>query len=237
MSNSPRELGDVLLYYYERGARGFLVSGGFSREGYLPISREHVGVLREFRRGRYVYLSIHLGLAPRELVDEVLEVFDLVDYEVPPSPEFVRYGRGLSRSVDEYLELLDYVTREYGEDRIAPHVVLGSPLATLSQELEILEKVGSINRRLVVALLHANAEDLETSRVLANFQISRRLFNEVSLGCMRPRKSAEVVGKLVEYGCISRIVNPSRRLAEAYGMRVVSSCCSISKRAFELFEK
>lgn len=236
-SNSPSELRDILYYYYERGARGFLISGGFSRDGYLPIAREHVEVLKNFRKERDVYLSIHLGLAPRELVDEVLEVFDLVDYEVPPSFQYVRYGRGLSKSTEDYLELLDYLTREYGEDRVAPHIVLSSPLASLSQELDVVEKIGAINRRLIVLLVHTGVESLDENRVLSGFQLSRKLFREVSYGCMRPRGSIEVVDKLAKYRYIDRVVNPSRKLIEKYGMRLINSCCSISKQALKLFEE
>lgn len=236
-SESLEGFRDIVAHCYRAGARGFLVSGGFNREGFLPISRGHLDFLKEFKRGRRVFLSIHLGLAPREVVDDVLEVFDLIDYEVPPSSEFVRYGRGLSSSLEDYLRILEYVSAEYGEDRVAPHMVLNSPLASQSSELEAIREVGLVHRRVMVLLLHADSGSVDEQRVLAAAGLSRGLFREVSLGCMRPRRVSVLIEKLVSGGYLDRVANPGRSLIEKYRMRTVPACCSIPRQAFWLFEE
>ncbi|MEM1911045.1 MAG: radical SAM protein, partial [Sulfolobales archaeon] len=61
LSESPEKLRDIVLYYYNNGVRGFLISGGFNRDGYLPIGREFIDYLKEFKRRNQVFLSVHLG--------------------------------------------------------------------------------------------------------------------------------------------------------------------------------
>lgn len=236
LSESPEKLRDIVLYYYNNGVRGFLISGGFNRDGYLPIGREFIDYLKEFKRRNQVFLSVHLGLAPRDLVDKALEVFDLIDYEVPPSREYVRHGRGISASQEDYLKVLEYVTREYGEDRISPHIVINSPLALPHQELDVVREVSSIHNKMIILLLHAGEENLEEPRVLRVAQLSKNLFKEVSIGCMRPRKSGEIIDKLVSSGYVDRVVNPGRRYIEKHRMRVIHACCSIPRQSFKLFE-
>lgn len=235
-SETPEKLRDIVLHYYNNGVRGFLISGGFNREGYLPISREFISYLKEFRRMNQVFLSVHLGLAPRDLIDRALEVFDLIDYEVPPSSEYIRHGRGINTSIEDYLKLLEYVTKEYGEDRISPHIVISSPLALLHQELDIVKEVSLVYRKILVLLLHVGEEHIEELRVLKVAQLSRSLFKEVSLGCMRPRKNGEIIYRLISSGYLDRVVNPGRSIIERYRMQVVHACCSIPRQFFKLFE-
>jgi uncharacterized radical SAM superfamily protein len=225
----------LLEYYYERGFRGFLISGGFNPEGYLPLGSEHLGVLREFRRGRDVFLSVHAGLMPRGLLGRAMEVFDLVDFEVPPSDRYVREGRGLGRTRGDYLELLSYVVEEYGEDRVAPHVVIGSGLSTAEDDLRTVKDVGSVTSRLLVVLVAMGGAPPEVGRVVEAFRTARRYFREVALGCMRPRTLGRVFVELALEGYVDRFVNPGRVLAERVPVELYGSCCSLPEAALPGF--
>ncbi|MCC6047619.1 MAG: hypothetical protein LM571_05510 [Desulfurococcaceae archaeon] len=225
----------LLEYYYEYGFRGFLVSGGFNSEGYLPLGSEYLSTLRVFRRGRDVFLSVHAGLMPRELLDRAMEVFDLVDFEVPPSDRYVREGRGLRRTRDNYVDLLSYLVDKYGEDRVAPHVVIGSSLSTAGEDLRTVEDVGSVTSRLLVILVAMGSTPPEVSRVVAVFKTARRYFREVALGCMRPRTLGRVFEELALGGYVDRFVNPSRRLVEQVPTELYGSCCSLPEGALASF--
>ncbi len=217
----------LLEHYYEHGFRGFLVSGGFNADGYLPLGSEHLRALREFRRGKEVFLSVHAGLMPRELLDKAMDVFDLVDFEVPPSDRYVKEGRGLSRTRGDYLSLLSYVVDAYGEDGVAPHVVIGSSLSTAKEDLETVEEVGRVTSRLVVLLVAMGSTPPEVGRVVASFEVARMYFKEVALGCMRPRSLGRILEELVLKGYVDRVVNPSRRLMEEVPVELYGSCCSL----------
>jgi len=225
----------LLEHYYEQGFRGFLVSGGFNQEGYLPLSSEQLSALREFRRGREVFLSVHAGLMPREFLGKAMEVFDLVDFEVPPSDRYVREGRGLRRTRGDYLDLLSYVVEEYGEDRVAPHVVIGSNLSTAEEDLSTVEEVGRVTSRLVVLLVAMGSALPEVGRVVAPFEVARRYFREVALGCMRPRSLGAVFEELALGGYVDRFVNPGRRLVELVPTELYGSCCSLPEGALGAF--
>ncbi|MCD6340729.1 MAG: radical SAM protein [Desulfurococcales archaeon] len=243
--NSPEKLRKVMEHYYARGARGFLISGGFTRDGYLIISEAHLSVLREFKAGHDdIVISVHSGLLPKELLDKMWSIgVDFIDFEVPPSNSYLRNMKNLPKhSVSDYIEFIDYVTR-YDRDFIVPHVVLHSKESTISNELGVINELSKFKLRLLVALIEISGgselsvgNTLNIERITSALRYSRRLFSEVALGCMRPSIFRARYDELVvRENLVDRIVNPRRNLILRYELPVIYACCSIKKRHFRLF--
>ncbi|MCD6428509.1 MAG: radical SAM protein [Desulfurococcales archaeon] len=243
--SNPENLRKVMNLYYARGARGFLISGGFTRGGYLIISEAHLRVLREFKVSHDdVVISVHSGLMPKELLDKIWSAgIDFIDFEVPPSNDYLRKMKNLPRhSVSDYIEFIDYVTR-YDRNFIVPHVVLHSRESTLSDELGVISELGKFKLRLLVALIEISdssrlsaSHTFDIERVMMALRRSRRLFSEVALGCMRPLIfKARYDELIIRENLADRIVNPRRNLILKYGLPVIYACCSIEKHHFKLF--
>ncbi len=243
--SNPENLRKVMELYYARGARGFLISGGFTKDGYLIISEAHLRVVREFKVNHdNVVISVHSGLMPKELLDKIWSVgIDFIDFEVPPSNNYLRNMKNLPRrSVSDYIEFIDYVTR-YGRDFIVPHVVLHSKESTISDELGVINELSKFKLRLLVVLIEISGSSesstdhtLNIERIMTTLRCSRRLFSEVALGCMRPPIfKARYDELIVRENLVDRIVNLRRNLISRYGLPIIYACCSIKKRHFRLF--
>ncbi len=237
--SKPSRLEEVLSRYYEKGVRGFLISGGFNRYGYLMISKEHLGIIKKFKHeyGDGVVISIHLGLAPTSLIDEVWSSgIDYIDYEVPPSNRYIKIVKRLSRSIADYLKNIEYCL---GLDKhfIKPHIIIDSTYATSSDEEQVIREISNLTKDFLVILIEIRkglGHDLE--RIMRAFRIARRYFKVISLGCMRNPKIKKLVDrKLIDYGLINRIANPKEDIVRSYGLEVIDACCSIPDKYIRLF--
>jgi len=240
----PRMLRKVLELHYARGARGFLLSGGFNKEGYIMISEEHLNTVKEFKRLHDdVVISIHSGLMPKELLNKVWSTdVDFIDFEVPPSNKYLKYLKNLRRhSVSDYLEFVEEAIK-YSRDFIVPHIVLHSAGSTINDELRVIRELGDLKLRLIVTLIEIRGPQgvgnsvFDVDRIREVLRYSKKFFTEVALGCMRPVafkiKYDETV---VQEGLVDRLVNPRKSIIFKYNLPVVRACCSIKKEYFKLF--
>jgi len=235
--SSPEVFRKVLELYYKRGARGYLISGGFSREGYLLIRRSHLRIVREFKRNKEVVFSIHLGLAPKELIDDVWSSgIDYVDFELPPSDKYVRYMKNLhDKSMHDYISLLDKLM-DYGDEFVVPHLVVDSVMASQDDELLTMKTVSEFNPRLFVVLVEIrDSPNNNFARVYEDLKVAKRLFKEVSLGCMRSSRFKEFDKAFIKDKLINRIAVPKPKLIRELGLPVIKACCGIPRGKFSLF--
>ncbi|MCD6301035.1 MAG: radical SAM protein, partial [Staphylothermus sp.] len=79
--HSPDELMKTAEYYAERGAIGLLISGGFTREGKLPL-KPYIKTIKEIKKKYDLVISIHTGLIDKEEAFMLREAgVDIIDYE------------------------------------------------------------------------------------------------------------------------------------------------------------
>lgn len=233
---TSEEFENLLNHLYVKGVKGFLISGGFTRDGYLKISDEMLSVIKKFKGNHESVFSIHLGMVPDTLVEKVWNAgFDFIDFEVPPSDDYIKSYRNLRFKVDDYLRTLEkLLTLDKGF--AVPHLILDSRTSTLEDELNVLGKIAMLKPRLFVALVEMKVPDLnDFSRVKEVLTTARRLFNEVALGCMRSPKFKVYDSFWVSNGLVDRIVMPQREVIDSFKLKVVNACCSIPKDKFHLF--
>lgn len=237
---TPESLKKVMRHLYDRGARGFLLSGGFTREGYLMIKEAHLRAVARFKREVDVVVSMHAGLMPKELLGRAWEAgVDFIDFEVPPSNEYLRRVKGLGRkTVDDYLRKLDEVMA-YSRDWGVPHLILDSTASTPEEELGVMEELRARNPRLFVALVEIRpSPPNDVGRVLRALRAARGMFEEVSLGCMRsPRLKRVLDEAAIREGLVDRIANPPKDVIRRYRPPITWACCSIPEEVEHLFPR
>ncbi len=238
---TTQSLYNIVKSLYNKGARGFLLSGGFNREGYLMISKEHLKVVKKLKKDLEVVFSIHLGLAPRDLLEEVWSSgIDFIDFEVPPSDLYVKLAKNLpDHRVSDYVKFAEYALT-LDKNFLVPHLIIDSKLATFNDEVNVLNQLSTLNPRLLVLLVEIrkgpwNLSKNSFERVKNILAISKNLFREVSLGCMRNPKFKVYDDKFIELGLLDRIANPRNGTIKKYGLRVIGACCSIERKHFKLF--
>ncbi len=237
--STPELLRKILKIQYERGVRGFLLSGGFNREGYLIISEEQLKTVAEFKKEHSdTVISIHLGLAPKKLVESVWSSnIDYVDYEVPPSNRYLRVMKNLpSKNVDDYIELLDFML---GLDRSfsVPHMVVDSITSTQEEEMRVMNLIAGLKptQFTVLVEIRGNALPNRYERVRNTLKEARKLFQKVSLGCMRSPGFKIYDREWILEGLIDRIAVPRPALIKELKLPLVYACCGVPDDKLSLF--
>jgi len=239
-ASNPELMLKILNYYYKRGTRGFLISGGFNRDGHLLIRSHHLKIIREFKRNHDVIFSIHSGPVPNDLLELIWSSeIDFIDFEIPPSNEYLRMIKGLkSHTLNKYFRFMEKASN-YSKEFIVPHIVLNSIASNVNDELRTIKVIADFKPRLLVTLVEIrsrNSNYIDIDRIIKVLRIARKLFNEVSLGCMRPSefkvKYDEVI---IKERLVDRVVNPKVSIINKFNLKVMGACCGISRSHFKLF--
>jgi len=225
---TPEKLYTVIKQLYlENRVNGVLISGGFTRNGYLPVEN-HLPVIKRIKNEINLTLSIHPGFINIELMNGLRESgVDIVDYEFILDDYILRELKNLditSRQVIEHYE--EILT--HGPKHVVPHIPIGFT-SDDSWIYRSIDTLTSYNPEIVVFLISMDADASIRDRVVKMFKYARtRLNSEISLGCMRPFSLKPVIDKiLIEEELIDRIANPLRIHVVKYGLETRYTCCSI----------
>ncbi len=237
---TPESLERVVRHLHEKGARGFLLSGGFTREGYLMIKEGHLRTMARLKKELGVVVSMHAGLMPSDMLGTAWEAgVDFIDFEVPPSDDYLKRVKRLgNKSVDDYLRKLDEVM-SYSRDWGVPHLILDSVASTPEDEARVMEELSLRNPRLFVALVEIRPSPPNNiNRVIRTLRLAREMFREVSLGCMRSSRLKRVLDDtVVREGLVDRITNPPKEVVRAHKLPIIWACCSIPEETEHLFPR
>ncbi len=243
-ASTPTQLYHVSKNLYLQGARGILLSGGFNKEGFLPIE-PFLEIIKTVKNDFKMIISVHSGLVDKELASRMRESgVDIVDYQLIVDPIIIKEIQGLDKSPEDYVKSLEYLEK-YGPPHIVPHIPLGLRYGSIFKEREAVEILKGHDIALVVFLVFTPTKytSMETFKppdekiLLEFFNYAQNLRKEIGLGCMRPpslKRSFDEI--LIENGLISRIALPSKNVITKYGMKTFNACCSIPKEYFTLFE-
>lgn len=231
-AETPSRLQELVDKLILNNVKGVLISGGFNREGYLPVE-PFLPVIKYMKEKHGLVVSIHTGLAPLKLVEEFSALHvDVVDYEFTLDQHYVNAMRGLKRSVDEYLETLDAML-QYGLN-VVPHI----PIGLTKNYAAVKEALLTLYRRrvnVIVLIININSRDPHLKRVLIEIlRFAREILDsEISLGCMRPYWLKKEIDKLVvRERLVDRVANPN-----IDHCNVVEACCSIPRDLLPRFSR
>lgn len=243
-ATTPTQLYHVARNLYSQGARGLLLSGGFNREGFLPIT-SFIEIIKMIKNDFKMIISVHSGLVNKELASKMRESgVDIVDYQLIMDPIVIKEIQGLDKSPEDYIKSLEYLEK-YGPPHIVPHIPLGLRYGSLFKEKEAVEILKDHNIELAVFLVFTPTKYTSMStfkppdeEILSDFfNYVQNLGKEIALGCMRPFSFKQNFDEfLIKGGLISRIALPLKNIIEKYGMKIVYACCSVPKEYFAIFE-
>ena len=228
-----------------KGIRGILVSGGFNRDGRLPIE-PYLKVINDIKRDYGVVISVHIGLVDKELAKKIGSTgIDIVDYEFIVDPYVIRSIRNLDKKPGDYVKGLEFLEK-YGPPYIAPHIPVGFRFGEIVSEYEAVDTVSMFDTYITTFIVFIptrgtpmeNYKPPKTSDIIELLRYAKRkLKTEIALGCMRPRIVKEDVDKyVIRESLIDRVVNPSKKLIKEYGLDIVKACCSIPRDYIQYFK-
>ncbi|AEM39346.1 Radical SAM domain protein [Pyrolobus fumarii 1A] len=224
---TPAMLERLLDKIVSKGVTGILISGGFTREARLPFE-PFIGVLKRFKMKTRVVISMHTGFISEKQAKMLLDIVDVIDYEVPLTNTHLSMMHVWHRKPIDYIYNAAML-KDMGF-HVAPHVLLGLPGVSVSEESEMLSMLARLVKPDILVMLY----HLETkhrprdvvNRLLLAVRTVRGYVNEVSLGCMRPlflKNYEEIVMSVFD-----RIAVPTLRLKKLI-QRVYPFCCSVPR--------
>jgi len=234
------ELLDVAEALAERGAKGFLLSGGVDSKGRVPIS-EFLPAVREIKSTTDLKINAHIGLSPRDEISELVKSgIDAFSVDIYGSDDTIRDVLGLRAKLQDYIEVISNL-HEAGAPVVAPHICVGIHGGDIKGEfnaIDVLEKLAPKELVLISLMptsgtayegVAAPGKEMMMSVVLR--ARDRLPDTRLLLGCMRSKKDRSWEYDLVTAG-LDGIVLPSastveRLKMEGYSIKKRSVCCSI----------
>ncbi len=216
---------------------GYLVSGGCTAQGRVPLSENLAAIKKLAGRGS---LNLHTGLVGREDAELLGRLATVVSFDLPGDNATIAAVYGLPYGAAQYLQayrdLLAYT-------RVIPHICIGLNRGLIGGEYQLLERLqGEAVEAISFIVFRPTAGTSfeteaapplkDTARLLAT---ARLMFPRVPiyLGCMRPGgRYREALDMLALKAGVNKIVLPapsSRHKAADMGLDIIYSkeCCSL----------
>jgi len=235
---SPEEFYKLIKKRYEQGTHGFLISGGFSPRGELLNLRRVLPEMKKLKKELPgLIFNIHPGLLDKDLIEELSDVVDIVDYEFAYSRRAFE-SKGLKdRSKEDYVNTLEYLLENVRY--VVPHIMLGFPDDDVEESIKLVSSMKPylLNFLVLIPTKGTPSEKVElpsVNEILKLVELGNKLMNgKVSIGCMRPHRIKEELDKAaVERGLVERIANPSRKVK----VEMYDACCSLPEKYFKDFK-
>ncbi|MCD6348798.1 MAG: radical SAM protein [Candidatus Korarchaeota archaeon] len=232
--SSPDELIRLGKRYWKEGARGILVSGGFTREGKLPI-KPFIEALSELKSIGFL-ISAHTGVVGREEADLLSKAgVDVADYELILDEEAIRRSKALNLKPDDFLRGMELLIE--GSIEVVPHLTVGLPGSSSDWVRRAADLIGElkVRRTVVLAFIPTHGTPLggevpPAPQAIKEAAKTLSKVSKVSLGCMRPPWLKRELDARV-LSIVDRIANPHPNLR----LRKVFACCSIPDEFIEQF--
>ena len=239
----PKKLYDVVTELWKKGTRGILLSGGFTKDGRLPVTRAYLEVIEKLKKELDIVFSIHSGLVDRETIDELWSHgIDYIDFEIPPSQRYLAETKNLPHhNIDNYLDILEYALG-YDREFIVPHIVIASKTATVQEEKTVIDRITQYDparTTILVEIPMKHGEPIDIDRVVKTIKYTRlRNRGETILGCMRPQWIKNTLDSIVvREDLVDRIAVPARSVLSRYCIETIYACCSIPVKYINRFPK
>ncbi len=174
---------------------GFLLSGGSSPHGKVPLKR-FVKAVRWIRENTDLMVNIHTGIIDDEDMDYLEEMEPHhISFDVIGSTDTIREVIGINRTSEDYfhaLHLLDESHLNY-----SPHIIAGLHYGKILGEYKAIEEIRNLRRFSNIVLLvlvptrgtPMQNVKLDKKSILEFFNHMLDIFppQKIVLGCMRPR--------------------------------------------------
>ena len=208
-------------------AKSFLISGGYTKEGYLPLA-ENKELLLEFKNAK---LNVHPGFLRSEDLLVLKELDAVVSFDFTQDQKVIQEIYHLPYSPDDYL--LQYETLIKTGLKVVPHICLG--LGSFDEKT--LASLVNLNPEKVVLLIFRPTKQtpLQNKAVPAICDLKKLWLKfrnaysgKIILGCMRPGGiyRLQVDSLALEIG-FDGIVKPSPALKAKLGeVKTFKQCCA-----------
>jgi uncharacterized radical SAM superfamily protein len=240
-ATTPEDLMAVAEALAERGANGFLLSGGNDQTGKVGLS-DFCGAIKEIKATTDLRINAHIGLSSAEEIGRLVESgIDSFSVDVYGSDETVFEVLGLRASSEDYLRVVEDLQRA-GAPVVAPHVCVGIHGGKMRGEIGAVSRLARLAPQILVliSLIPTRGTEYESVPPPSDEAMMSVLRSakaglpgtKVVLGCMRSKLNRHSETELVRAG-LDGLVLPAPSTvhalqAEGFILKKRSVCCSMA---------
>jgi len=237
---TPDDLLGIAEALAQRGAQGFLLSGGSDPNGKVDLI-PFVPAIKEIKSTTDLKINAHVGLTPtQELKRLVASGIDSFSIDLYGDDLTVHEVLGLDAKVDDYFRVLEDL-RTLGAQAVAPHICIGIHGGELKGEMRAIERLKKLEPRTLIFISLIPTKGSAYEKVSAPSGVQVRSVIEkarkelpgtkLTLGCMRSKLDRTSEYELVLAG-LDGIVLPAgktvdRLRADGYVVKKSATCCSL----------
>lgn len=238
-ATSPDDLVELAEALSERGAKGFLLSGGVDDRGRVPLC-QFLSAIRGIKETTDLKINAHIGLSPREELEGLVgSGIDSFSVDVYGSDETIHEVLGLRVKIEDYFEVVENLQRLGAS--VSPHICVGVHGGQLKGESLAIARLGQMNPQVLVFISLIPTKGTQYSEVeppgkevmlsLVREARSALPATKLVLGCMRSKADRSWEYDLVAAG-LNGIVLPApstvdRLRAAGYFVKRRSECCAM----------
>ena len=239
-ATTPEELIQVAEALAERGAKGFLLSGGSDSLGRVRVA-EFAEAISEVKSTTDLTVNAHVGLSKYDDLRRLTRAgVDAFSTDMYGDSETISDVLGINARPDDYLQVVKDL-KDAGAKRIAPHVCIGIRGGRLGGEVEAIRRLAPLSPDVLILIslmptkgtAYANVRPPERDMMVKIVAQAREVLpgSKLLLGCMRSKLDRSAEFDVVEAGA-DGIVLPSSGTVEkltqrGYSVRKRSSCCAL----------
>ena len=240
-ASSPYQLYSLMKKLIEKGAKGFLISGGSNKEGYVPL-KPFLPIVAKIKREFSVEIVVHCGLPPPPLVDALAEAgVDGVLVDIVGSDLTLKQVCHLEQRVEAFRDLLKRLSDH--SLPVVPHIVVGIHYGKILGEKAALEIISGFQPAavVIVALMPLEGTGMmdvmpPSPQDIGRIMLAARLLlpnTPIVLGCARPRGASRVSVDALAVRCgVNGVTYPSDALftiCKRRGIALIFSekCCGL----------
>ncbi|OGS45080.1 MAG: hypothetical protein A3K76_01755 [Euryarchaeota archaeon RBG_13_57_23] len=239
-ATTPGDLLEIAEALAQRGANGFLLSGGADPLGKVKLAN-YAEAISEIKSSTDLKINAHIGLTSTSDINRLVESgIDAFSVDVYGSDETIHEVLGLDAEVRDYHRVLDDLEHA-GAKIVAPHICIGIHGGELRGEFDAIKALKSHAPKTLILIsliptkgtAYQDVAAPSASDIISVVRNARESLprTRLLLGCMRSKLDRSHECGLVAAG-LDGIVLPAnstveRLIAEGYRIRKRSVCCSI----------
>ena len=211
---------------FNKNTESILLSGGYDKNGSVPITEEHLKQLKNYK------LNIHPGLVDESQAKLLARYAHSISFDFPAGEDVIRGVYGLNKTMNDYIKA--YKLLKIHCKNVIPHICIGLGGNEL-KAVNLLAHIG-FDELVLLGLMpneyFKNPPSIE--RLINIIKKLRQLYpgKKLSLGCMRPAGNyrKELDTKALEH--VDKIVMPHKdavELAKKKRFKIINKheCCVI----------
>ncbi len=224
--SGPDDLYDFAMELEESGGDGFLLSGGCTDKGKVPIEK-FFQVLSEIDETTQLSINVHTGLPDEEMINGLVDAgVDVVSYDMIGSERTIKRIYGLNATPKDYRKGYESL-KDAGLD-VVPHITVGLNGGKIDGEFRAIELLETPPKIVLNSLIPNDFGKRVSKEDFFSVMDHINDSTEILLGCMRERGRHDMEIQALKRGATG-IVLPSKKTeswaTKNFDIEKVEKCC------------